>query len=179
MRKAACVTQGESMFNLPKIARTEPKPQGASNSGRDSSGKSGSDISATQREMVFTAFKDTMRITGVPSSFIECECIHFVNSKNVTQFQVRLIMKKWSGQMLRYSLAFQNQMRTYLDRFEPNVDHSAYEWLWKYAADCDAPFPNMPAPEEWAKKKEPAAPPRQPVDFFERRKTPRPPKGNT
>jgi hypothetical protein len=80
--------------------------------------------------------------------------------------------------MLRYSMAFQRQMRTCLDRFEPHVDHGAYEWLWKYSNDCDAPFPSMPAPEEWTKKKEAASapPPRASIDFFERRKTPREPK---
>jgi hypothetical protein len=154
------------MFNSPKSTGTE------------SSIRSGFDVSATQREMVYTAFRDTLRMTGVPHSFLECECVHFVDARNAPQFQVHLIMKKWSGQMLRYSKAFQSQMRICLDRFEPHVDHGAYEWLWKYAKDCDVPFPDMPAPEEWTKKKEASAP-RPAVDFFERRKVPRMQKGKS
>lgn len=160
------------MFNSIK-----PDSRYPSVSAPDSAVKSGPDLSATQREMVYTAFKDTVRITGVPPEFLGCECSQGLDANKVSRVQVCLVYKKWSGQMLRYSMAFQHQMRTCLDRYEPNMDHSAYEWLWKYGRDCDNPFPHMPSPQEWARKKAEAAPPPPPTDFFERRKVPRAPKG--
>ena len=159
------------MFNLTK-SDSRPPPASV----LDSTTKSGQDIGATQREMVYTAFKDTVRATGIPTHFLTCECVTMVDAHRQNRIQVCLIYKKWSGQMLRYSQAFQKQMRTCLDRYEPNVDHASYEWVWKYAADCDTPFPAMPSPEEWNRKKEAPPPPPPAADFFERRKAPRPPK---
>ena len=105
-----------------------------------------------QRELVFVAFKDTLRATGVPAQWLDCE-VNFVQSvRHGERIQVQLVVKKWSGLLLRHSLAFQHALVQCLNRYEPHVDHAQYEWTWKFAADCNTPFPDMPAPEEWAAK---------------------------
>ncbi len=144
-------------------------------SSKSSSQSSISSANATQQELIRVAFKDTLRATGVPPAWLSCEVHLLTDSQQLPRMQVHLVIKKWSGHLLRYSLAFQNQMRACLDRYEPDTDHSAYEWLWKYAPDCDAPFPAMPAPEEWVQKLA-ARSARKPNEFFERRKRPRTPK---
>lgn len=152
------------------------------NAGGNAGSKSDFEVGAVQREMVQTAFKDTLRATGVPAAFLSCEWVQRVNADGATQVEIRLVIKKWGGQLLRYSMAFQNQMRTCLDRYEPHIDHSAYEWLWQYAEDCANPYPHMPAPEEWSRKKDTAtkanaaAKGSPTIDIFERRKVPRAPK---
>jgi hypothetical protein len=105
-----------------------------------------------QRELVRVAFKDTLRATGVPAQWLDCE-VNFIQSVRYGErIQVQLVVKKWSGLLLRHSLAFQHALAQCLDRYEPHVDHSQHEWTWKFAADCDTPFPDMPAPEDWAAK---------------------------
>jgi hypothetical protein len=126
----------------------------------------------TQQELVRVVFKDTLRVTGVPPAWLKCEVHQLTDKYQIPRMQVHLIMRKWSGQMLRYSMAFQHQMLACLDRYEPAVDHSTYEWVWKYDPQCDVPFPLMPEPQEWTKKLEPRKASAS-VDFFERRKTPR------
>ena len=105
-----------------------------------------------QRELVRIAFKDTLRATGVPSQWLDCEVNIIPSARNSERIQVQLVVKKWSGLLLRHSLAFQHALAQCLDRYEPHVDHSQHEWTWKFAADCDTPFPDMPAPADWAEK---------------------------
>ena len=107
-----------------------------------------------QRELLRVAFKDTMRNTGVPSAWLDCEVRTRPGPAGTEQLEVHLVMKQWSGHLLRYAMAFQKQLLQCMDRYEPTVDHSGFEWMWKFAADCECPFPNMPAPEEWAQKLE-------------------------
>ncbi len=107
-----------------------------------------------QRELLRVAFKDTMRNTGVPSAWLDCEVHTRPGPAGTEQLEVHLVMKQWSGHLLRYAMAFQKQLLQCMDRYEPTVDHSGFEWMWKFAADCECPFPNMPAPEEWAQKLE-------------------------
>ena len=105
-----------------------------------------------QRELVRLAFKDTLRATGVPGQWLDCEVNIIPSARHGERIQVQLVVKKWSGLLLRHSLAFQHALAQCLDRYEPHVDHSRHEWTWKFAVDCDTPFPDMPAPEEWAIK---------------------------
>ncbi len=104
-----------------------------------------------QRELVRVAFRDTLRATGVPAQWLGCEVHYIQDPRRGEHVQVLLVMKKWSGHLLRYSLAFQQALAHCLDRYEPHVDHSKYEWVWKYSAECASAL-RMPAPAEWAKK---------------------------
>lgn len=115
----------------------------------------GSSQAATdvQRELVRVAFKDTMRMYGLPALWLECQIRNLAPIDGVERIQVQMVMKKWSGHVLRYAMAFEKQVIDCLDRYEPHVDHTAYEWVWRYADDCDCPFPDMPAAQEWAQKK--------------------------
>jgi len=115
------------------------------------SSQAGQDI---QRELVRVAFKDTMRLTGVPAAWLGCEVRTRPGPAGTEQIEVHLVIKEWSGHLLRYAMAFQKQFEHCLDRYEPNVDHSAYDWVWRFAPDCNCPFPTMPAPEEWVQKLE-------------------------
>ena len=133
------------------------------------SSRAASDI---ERELVRVAFKDTVRATGVPPEWLGCEVRVVTDKYQTERLQVQLVIKKWSGHLLRYAMAFQQQLMQCLDRYEPSTDHSTYEWLWSFSPTCGCPFPSMPAPEEWTQKLE-ASKPKKAAEFFERRKTPR------
>lgn len=138
------------MFNLSK----RPTPPDAGVSVMPAAANSSKGEQDIQRELIRVAFKDTLRNTGVPSPWLGCEVHHRPGPAGYAQVEVHLVMRRWSGHLLRYSQAFQHQLALCMDRYEPTVDHSGIEWLWKFAPTCDNPFPSMPAPEEWAKKLE-------------------------
>ena len=139
------------MFNFFK-RNTSPSDSDFVPSVMHSAANSSQGAGDIQRELVRVAFNDTLLATGVPSQWLDCE-VHFIQSAQYGErVLVQLVVKKWSGLLLRHSLAFQHVLARCLDRYEPHIDHSRHEWTWKFAADCATPFPDMPAPEEWEAK---------------------------
>ena len=142
------------MFKFSKRAASPTPNSGPdyAHSAMHSAANSSQGAGDVQRELVRVAFKDTLRATGVPAQWLDCE-VNFVQSaRRGERIQVQLVVNKWSGLLLRHSLAFQHALAQCLDRYEPHVDHSQHEWTWKFAADCATPFPDMPDPEDWAAK---------------------------
>jgi hypothetical protein len=129
-----------------------PSPSQFANSALNSAGNSSLATTDIRRELVRVAFKDTMRITGVPLKWLDCKVIYIPAAGGGERIQVHLVIRKWSGHLLRYAVAFEKQLALCLDRYEPHEDHSTVEWVWKFAGDCECPFPAMPPAEEWAQK---------------------------
>lgn len=138
------------MFKFSK--RTAPSTPDFAQSVMHSAANSSQAAGDVQRELVRVAFHDTLRATGVPAQWLDCEVNFIPSARHGERIQVQLVVKKWSGLLLRHSLAFQHALVQCLDRYDPHVDHSQHEWVWKFAEDCETPFPDMPAPEDWAAK---------------------------
>lgn len=139
------------MFKLPKRNSSVTNSQ-SGDSVLSSAANSSLAPTDVQQELVKVAFKDTLKATGVPAQWIACEIRKLNERQPAGQLEVRLVVKKWSGHLLRYAFAFQTQFRQCLDRYEPHIDHSLYDWTWKFSEECGCPFPTMPAAEEWTQK---------------------------
>ncbi len=122
-------------------------------------------------ELVRAVLKDTMRAHGLPSDWLRCEVHALPGTKTNGNgpLHIRIIMTKWSGTLLKYTMALEHLILTGLDRYDPAVDHSGYSVSWQFSKECACPFPTMPAPETWSKKKAPAPKAADTVDFFDRR----------
>lgn len=110
-----------------------------------------------------------MRAHGLPSDWLRCEVHTLPGAKTSGALHIRIIMNKWSGTLLKYTMAMEHLILTGLDRYDPAVDHSGYSVSWQFSKVCACPFPTMPAPETWSKKKTPAPKIADTVDFFDRR----------
>jgi hypothetical protein len=119
---------------------------------QNSAANSSQGVGEVQRELVRVAFLDTLRATGVPSQWLDCDVIYIQNPQKGERVQVQFTIKKWSGLLLAHTVAFQREVIRCLDRYEPHVDHSRHEWIWKFDEQCETPFPDMPAPVEWSQK---------------------------
>lgn len=139
------------MFKFSRSSK-ESSPSQFANSALNNSVSSSLATTDIRRELVRVAFKDTMRITGVPLKWLDCKVIYVPAAGGGERIQVHLVIRKWSGHLLRYAVAFEKQLALCLDRYEPHEDHSTVEWVWKFAEDCECPFPAMPPAEEWAQK---------------------------
>lgn len=151
------------MFNFAKRPAPPVTPEFA-HSAMPNAANSSQAAADIQRELVRVAFQDTLRATGVPPQWLDCAVRYIKVGKHEERLQIQLVIKKWSDPLLRYSMAFQNALIQCLDRYEPGVDHSEHEWLWRYAVDCESRFPDMPPPESWTPKQLPqqvVAPPTQ------------------
>ena len=141
-----------SIFNK-RAAGTPPFADSAPPSASHSS-KPANDL---QVELIRVAFKDTVRSSGLPPSWLGCEVHTVARHGRGEHIQVHLVIERWNEQLLRYSMPFQNRLIACLDRYEPHVDHTRYEWVWRYAGGCDCPHPALPAPQEWLTESTPHA----------------------
>ena len=162
------------MFGLFKKRAPAPPPSSPAVSLRSTlmpAQESSSSISSNdvRVELVRAVLKDTVRAHGLPSDWLRAEVHSLPGAKANGSLHIRIIMTKWSGTLLKYTMALERLLLTGLDRYDPAVDHSGYTVSWQFAKDCACPFPTMPAPETWDKKKTPATKVAEPVEFFERR----------
>jgi len=140
------------MFKFSRASKAKPDSQFAETT-MVTAGESTVAAGGFQRDLIYVSFKDTLRVYGVPAEWLDCLVITYPDREGNERVQIQLVMRKWSGHLMRYAMALEHQLVQCLDRYEPHVDHSEYEWVWRYGDDCDCPFPDLPAPAEWAQKK--------------------------
>lgn len=131
----------------------------------------------SRRELIRVVLKDTLRLHGVPLSWLACEVIVIRRASSAEEVHIQLVITKWNEQLLRYACALQQQLLLGLDRFDPSVDHSGYVVSWRFSPDCGCPYPMMPDPKVWPRGLpiEPQTPV-ETVSVLDRRHSPRPPK---
>ena len=121
-------------------------------------------------ELVRTVLKDTVRHHGLPADWLRAELTVPTGASANGPLHIRIIMTKWNGTLLKYTMALERLILTGMDRYDPAVDHSGYTVSWQFAKNCVCPFPTLPPPETWVKKKNPAPKTAVTEDFFDRRK---------
>ena len=104
---------------------------------------------ATRRELVRMLTRDSLRFSGIPDGWIELQVLLELGRGGQTFIHLRLLVRHWDENLLRYTVAFQRRLRAEIERFEP----SAREWLltitWQYEVDDQCPFPFMPDAASW------------------------------
>jgi hypothetical protein len=126
-------------------------------------------------ELVRAVLKDTVRAHGLPTDWLRAEVHSLPGAKANGPLHIRIIMTKWSGTLLKYTMALERLILTGLDRYDPAVDHSGYTVSWQFDKACVCSFLTMPAPDTWVKKiAHPAPKVAEMVDLFDRRQQARP-----
>ena len=120
-------------------------------------------------ELVRTVLKDTVRHHGLPADWLRAELTVPMGATANGPLHIRIIMTKWNGSLLKYTMALERLILTGMDRYDPAVDHSGYTVSWQFAKNCVCPFPTLPPPESWLKKKTPVPKRAATEDVFDRR----------
>lgn len=105
---------------------------------------------AKRLELVRMLTRDTQRAAGVPDGWLESQVLLEPGRGGRTFIHLRLLLKHWDEQLLRYAVAFQRQLRSDIERLEPG----AREWLlsisWQYDVGDQCPYLELPKPAPWA-----------------------------
>jgi hypothetical protein len=148
------------MFKFFGLGRSKIRQAGRVEISPDASGltQQPTDI---QRELVGVVLKDTLRLHGIPATWIGCE-VNVLSRKSRTMnvaapantpldedLFVHLVILKWNEALLRFAPAFERQLIEGLDRFEPHIDHSKYIVSWRFSPTCGCPQTRMPNPKFW------------------------------
>ena len=93
--------------------------------------------------------RDSLRFSGIPDGWIELQVLLELGRGGQTFIHLRLLVRHWDENLLRYTVAFQRRLRAEIERFEP----SARDWLlsitWQYLVDDEAPCLDLPDPATW------------------------------
>lgn len=104
---------------------------------------------ATRRELLRVLTRDTQRYAGMPDGWIDSQVLLELGRDGQTLMHLRLVLKQWDENLLRYQLAFQRRLLAEVERFEPG----ARDWLlsitWQYLVDDEAPCLDLPDPATW------------------------------
>ena len=111
-----------------------------------------------QRELVHVVFKDTLRQSGIPASWLGCDVTVLSSRTRGEELFVRLMVLKWDERLLPFLPVLQKLLVTGLDRFEPSIDHSAYVMSWQFASDCGCPHKALPPASTWVAQEPASAP---------------------
>lgn len=129
--------------------------------------------SAPQRKPVGIVLRDTLSIFGVPADLLAAD-VFAVRRGDVDEVHVHLLINKWSQTLAHCEWALERQLLRALQKNEPADNPTKFVISWKFGADCQCPFPDMPDKAAW--KAKPAARPAVAIkDFMERRLKPRAP----
>jgi len=133
-------------------------------------------LTGVRRELVKTAFRDTLRQQGIPLEWVSCEVITVSTAPGEETLQIQLVLMQWQETFLRYGLALEQLLLREIERLDPSTEHAAYQITWRFSPDCGCPFTVMPPPRIWSHADTVADAPRVDAqDILDRRRTPRAP----
>lgn len=121
----------------------------ASNPAASASSRTSQQHTATHRELVRVVLRDTLRMDGIPESWIGCETLNMSRSSGDVVLMIQLTILKWHDELPRYATVLQQQLIQGLQRFDPASDHSKHVVVWKFSPHCGCPHSSMPDPGFW------------------------------
>ncbi|MBI2749493.1 MAG: hypothetical protein HYX43_09195 [Burkholderiales bacterium] len=143
-----------------------------------------SSLTGVRRELIKTAFRDALRLQGIPYEWLSCEVITVAPTQGEAPLQIQLTLMQWQETFLRYGPAMEHVLQREIERLDPSTERSQYSIVWRFSPDCGCPFKVMPPPRIWshaqpqtqAPAQAPAGVPKvEPHDLLDRRRTPRAP----
>ena len=102
----------------------------------------------TRRELLRVRTRNTMRLSGIPESWIEPQ-VWAEPQGGRTFLHLRLVVRHWDERLLRYAVAFQTQLMTEIERIDPQARQWLVSIVWCFPHDISCPFPELPQPSEW------------------------------
>jgi hypothetical protein len=143
-RKATESTKAAEPAVLPPVARSERAD------GRDNPHtiEDNSD-NATRRQLVQMMLRDGLRKHGIPPGWVECRIL-VVNSRSRGQgLYLNLVMRHWDMLLLTYAHAFQQQLLSAINEFEPQASVWLHGISWELDVGDTCPYLDMPDPSIW------------------------------
>lgn len=108
----------------------------------------------TRRELLRVRTRNTMRLSGIPESWIEPQVL-LEPEGGRTFLHLRLVVRHWDERLLRYAVAFQGKLMTEIERIDPQARQWLLSIVWCFPLDMTCPYPELPQPSAWLDAKAP------------------------
>jgi hypothetical protein len=101
---------------------------------------------APRRELVQVVLRDTMRMHGIPSDWIECRILSVVSRSSVSGVHVTFIIRDGEDRLLGFVHPFQDSFVRELEKYEPR----AKDWLFSVSWQFDGKGRATPDAKAWS-----------------------------
>lgn len=102
----------------------------------------------TRRELLRVRTRNTMRLCGIPESWIEPQVL-LEPEGGRTFLHLRLVVRHWDERLLRYAVAFQTRLMAEIERIDPQARQWLLSIVWCFPLDMQCPYPELPQPSAW------------------------------
>jgi hypothetical protein len=102
-----------------------------------------------KRDIIIFALQDTLRSSGIPLDWIDCEVIDTSDNDGKRKTCIILVMKSWNENLLKQGLLIQKKILNQIDWIDPSLDYTKFDFSWRYGIECQSPYPELPPPPFW------------------------------
>ncbi|MDB5966856.1 MAG: hypothetical protein JWQ72_3356 [Polaromonas sp.] len=131
-----------------RSSRNEPARARAASQDNPLTIEDGSE-NATRRQLVQVLLRDTLRKSGVPPAWIECQMLPVSSRSRGHGMYVRLVITHWDPRFMDYAYAFQKALLADIERFEPNSSSWLHGISWQLELGDSCPYQKLPEKSYW------------------------------
>ena len=129
------------------FARKLPAPPFKS-SGVPSTMQGGNEAPNRQR-LVLMSIRDLLRCSAIPAHWLECKTLVVNSRSRGTGLYIHLVVHHWDERLLRYTQAFQAELKERIVRFDPAAASWVHGIAWDLGALRSSPYPALPPKSTW------------------------------
>jgi hypothetical protein len=104
---------------------------------------------APRREVVQVVLRESMRMHGIPSDWIECKILSVSSTTRGPGMHVVLVIREGEDRLVTYVHAFQDAFMRELVMMEPRAVDWVFSVSWQFEGNHDAAATKMPDPASW------------------------------
>ena len=104
---------------------------------------------ATRRQLVQVVLRDLLRRHGIPAEWMDCQMLLVSSQSRGAGMFVRLIVKHWDDRLMHYAVAFQNELRDHITRFDPRCAAWLHGISWELDVGDSCPNATLPDKTFW------------------------------
>ena len=134
------------------FARKLPTPPYKS-SGDPSTLQGGSEASNRQ-QLVLITIRDLLRRSAIPAHWLECQTLVVNSRSRGTGLYIHLVVHHWDERLLRYTQAFQTELKKRIVLLDPKAASWVHGIAWDMGALRSCPYPALPPKSTWDPDKE-------------------------
>lgn len=103
-----------------------------------------------RQQLVMLTVRDVMRVSGIPPDWVDCQTLNVNSRRRGTGLYIHMVITHWDERLLRVTCAFQAELRSRIERFDPKAAQWVHGISWQMAMEDSCPFDKLPDKSHWA-----------------------------
>ena len=102
-----------------------------------------------RQQLVMITVRDVMRVSGIPPDWIDCHTLNVTSRRRGTGLYIHLVINHWDERLMRVTSAFQDEIKTRMERFDPKAAVWVHGIAWQLDMAGSCPHTRLPDKSYW------------------------------